>query len=430
MLETLRRRRAVPAYFHPHDSAADWARLATTDVGLVVANISDGPGIVREEQWATAFSNVRAGGCDVVGYVDTGYLGLTGRRTQQGSSLLDDWLEQILRDVGAWYRLYGDQVTGIFLDQVAESNDGASLAPVFRRLRDDIHRLDADAVTVLNPGVAVPSAFADLADVIVTFEGSCADYLAEGPDAVFEPLSWQPGADQTIWHMIHHTPDAARAAAVMALSRRRSADLVYVTDNGGENPYSSLPSDEIWTPSGRTRGTGALPRLRTGGRRGAPRVSRRPSSPRSTATAVTPAELTADSMLISTPTLSRRLHVVEAGAEFMVSTSSPRVFLASGRDDVPRWWTGSSPQIAADWLIENSRLYAYAGTGTDWVWTPSGEVKFEALGRQMRWRVDADRIGLDHDADAQAAFHVSAPGMREYSSVATGCTRPTERCAH
>jgi hypothetical protein len=372
---------------------------------------------------------VRASGCDVVGYVDTGYLGLTGLRTQRGSTLLDDWLEQILRDVGAWYQLYGDRVTGIFLDQVAESDDGASMAPVFRRLRDDIRRLDTDAVLVLNPGVAVPCAFADIADVIVTFEGSCDDYLAEGSDTSFEPLSWSPGFDQTIWHMVHHTPDAQRAAQVIALSRARGADLVYVTDVCGENPYSSLPSNELWTSSGSRRGAGVVPRLLTGGWRGGPRAPRQPSSPTSASSRGTHSDLMAESALIDNPMLSRRLHVVEASADFVVASSSPRVFLASGRRQVPRWWTGSSPQIAADWMIEGDRLYSYAGTGTDWVWTPSGHVTFEALERQVRWRFDADRVGFDHDGDAQAAFHVSAPGLREYSSVAMGCSKPTEHAA-
>ncbi|HEX3089462.1 MAG TPA: spherulation-specific family 4 protein, partial [Ilumatobacteraceae bacterium] len=227
MPESRPRRLAVPAYFHPRDSAAEWARLASDDVGLVVANIANGPGIVREDQWADAFDHVRDAGGDVVGYVDAGYLGNTGLRTHRGSTLLDDWLEQVLRDVYTWYRLYGDQVTGIFLDQAAESEDGASLAPIFRRLRDDIRRLDPEAVTVLNPGEAVPGAFADVADVIVTFEGSYEDYLAEGEDAVYEPLSWEPGPDQAIWHMIHHTPDATRAAEVAALGLERGADLVY-----------------------------------------------------------------------------------------------------------------------------------------------------------------------------------------------------------
>jgi Spherulation-specific family 4 len=413
------RRLAVPAYFHPRDSAAEWARLASDDVGLVVANIANGPGIVREDQWADAFDHVREAGGDVVGYVDAGYLGNTGLRTHRGSTLLDDWLEQVLRDVYSWYRLYGDQVTGIFLDQASESDDGASLAPIFRRLRDDIRRLDPQAVTVLNPGEAVPGAFADVADVFVTFEGSYEDYLAEGEDAVYEPLSWEPGPDQAIWHMIHHTPDATRAAEVAALGLERGADLVYVTDNGGTNPYSSLPSNEIWTSSRSSRG----------GWRGARRATRQPSPSGSSLNTMTQAGLMPDSTLIDSPTVFRRRRVVEASAEFMVASSSPRVFLASGRRSVPRWWTGSSPQIAADWMIENDRLYEYAGSGTDWVWTPSGQVTFEALGRQVRWQVDADRIGLEHDVDAEAAFHVSAPGLREYSSVAIESMVPTERAA-
>jgi hypothetical protein len=89
---------------------------------------------------------------------------------------------------------------------------------------------------------------------------------------------------------------------------------------------------------------------------------------------------------------------------------------------VPRWWTGSSPQIAADWLIENNRLYAYSGTGTDWKWTPAGQVIFEAMGSRSRWCLEADVLGVGKDAEAVAAFHVSAPGNREYSEVAIACT--------
>jgi Spherulation-specific family 4 len=429
MPETRPRPQAVPAYFHPHDGAADWARLATTtDVGLVVANISDGPGIVREELWAHAFGSVQATGCDVVGYVDTGYLGLTGLRTQRGSNLLDDWVEQILCDVAAWYRLYGDEMSGIFFDQVAESDDGASLAPVFRRLRDDVRHIDPDAVTVLNPGAAVPASFAGLSDVIVTFEGSYDDYLGEGPDAGFEPLSWRPGPRQKIWHMVHHTPDPKRAAEVVKLSRRRGADVVYVTDSCAENPYSSLPSTEMWTPRVPTRELSHTSRLPLIGWCRSPRRTQPLDT--SAPTAVEQSSLTPDSTLISNPSLSRRHHVVEASADFVVASSARRVFVASHRREVPRWWTGSSPQIAADWMIENNRLYAYSGTGTDWTWTPSGEVTFEALGKTACWRVDASRIGLDHDLVAEAAFHVSAPGHREYSAVATGCEAPRKQASH
>ena len=125
-------------------------------VDLVVANVSDGPGLVREEQWADALRGVRRSGAHVVGYVDTGYLGLTGLGTRLGSTFIDDWIEQILYDVTSWHRLYGDQLTGIFFDQIAESDDGPSVAPVLRRLREHVRRLARDAITVLNPGTAVP----------------------------------------------------------------------------------------------------------------------------------------------------------------------------------------------------------------------------------------------------------------------------------
>ena len=415
MPDTRLRRQAVPAYFHPLDNAQDWERLATsTTVGLVVANIADGPGLVREERWASAFAGAGAAGSAVVGYVDTGYLGLTGLLTRHGSGQLDKWCEQVLDDISTWYRLYGDHVTGIFFDQVAESDDGASLAPVFRRLRDDVRQHDPDAVTVLNPGAALPCSFADVADVLVTFEGSYADYLDEHAEHGFESLSWKPGPDQTIWHMVHHTPDAERAAEVVALGRRRGADLIYVTDSCAENPYATLPSHEIWTSTASDRQSGRMARTPN------PRWYRTARSHRPPPTSKVPmlSEISPESTLIDNPTLLRKQHTIEASADFVVTSSSRRVFLASRRRQVPRWWTGSSPQIAADWMIENNRLYAYAGSGTDWVWTPSGQVSFEALGNRVRWQVEADRIGLAHDGEAEAAFHVSAPGHREYSAVA------------
>lgn len=142
--------------------------------------------------------------------------------------------------------MYGDRVTGIFFDRAADSNDGASVAPVFRRLRDHVLQLDPGGVTMLNLGMEAPPAFADVADVLVTFEGSCDDYLATGTAAGFEPLSWQPHPTQKIWHIVHHALSPAQAEEVVALSRQRGAGLLYVTDGCGANPYSSLPSECVW----------------------------------------------------------------------------------------------------------------------------------------------------------------------------------------
>lgn len=401
---------AVPAYFHPDDDPDGWDALARSSVALVVANVADGPGIAREASWANALSDVRDGGAHVVGYVDTGYLGITGPTTRDGSGFLDDWLAQILHDIDDWFALYGDIVTGIFFDQVTESEDGASVAPVLRRLRDHVRMHAPEAVIVLNPGVAVPASFAGLADVLVTFEGSCESYLEHGTPNGYEPLTWTPPAGQLIWHIVHHTPPSL-VDRVLAISRKRGANLLYITDGGGDNPYAGLAPHVTATPA--SAGCGLRPVAPVGG-------SRRSTNHNELVT-IGPGP---DCALISKPMLIRTEDTIEASAEFVLQSPSRRVFLASRRRNVPRWWTGSSPQIAADWLIENNRLYAYAGSGTDWTWRPAGQVTFEACGKRSRWCMEAELLGLgDDEADAAVAFHITAPGHREYSDVARGCLR-------
>ena len=407
-------RQGVPAYFHPACDVAEWTRLASSGVALVVANIADGPGLFREKPWALALHDVRAAGSHIVGYVDTGYLGLTGQRTRLGSTLIDAWIEQILHDIDSWYRMYDDLLTGIFFDQVAESEDGASIVPVLRGLRERVRRLDRDALTVLNAGASVPASFAGIADILVTFEGPCETYLAENTADAYEPLSWVPTPGQLIWHIVHHTTDLERAAEVVSMSRSRGAGLLYMTDGDGENPYSTLPSPGIWAAASSNAGTLPIPPPRLRRKLRKPGAMAGPSSP-------VLSVIDRERELISNPRLIRDHDTIEASADFVMQSVCQRVFLASRRQDVPRWWTGSSPQIAADWLIENNRLYAYSGTGTDWTWTPAGQVIFEAKGSRSRWCLEADVIGVGMDADADAAFHVTAPGNREYSEVTVGC---------
>ena len=71
-------RLAVPAYFYPGQY---WTQLgdAAPTVGLAVANPNSGPGSALNTDYATAISNARHAGVKVIGYVDTGYFGTTGR---------------------------------------------------------------------------------------------------------------------------------------------------------------------------------------------------------------------------------------------------------------------------------------------------------------------------------------------------------------
>jgi hypothetical protein len=253
---------AVPAYINPVADGASWVELGTAPpgrVGIVVANVANGPGSAPEPAWAAVIARAHASGQRVLGYVDTGYLGSPspahpyGLPTRSGALGPEAWLSQIDADIAAWYQFYGADLAGIFLDQgtghcgpVTGSNQ---YADQYRTIRDDLRMTRPAALTVLNPGAPVPSCYREAADVLVTFEGSYANYTGtpdrQGRD--YEPLRWTGPRPGQIWHIIYGATTTAELTHAMALSRERGAGYVYVTDAGLPNPFGTLPPAEYWS---------------------------------------------------------------------------------------------------------------------------------------------------------------------------------------
>jgi len=101
---------------------------------------------------------------------------------------------------------------------------------------------------VLNPGSPVPSCYRDAADVLVTFEGSYANYIGS-PDRQpldYVPLGWTEQHPDQIWHIVYGATTTGKMERVMALSRERGAGYVYVTDAGLPNPFGTLPPADYW----------------------------------------------------------------------------------------------------------------------------------------------------------------------------------------
>jgi chitodextrinase len=251
---TIAQQIAVPAYVNPLVDPDAWSRLAATNtagLGFAVVNIINGPDYTPLDEWTSVFHNMSASGVQLVGYVDTGYLGTTGQRTRLGSTDPIDWMSQIQHDISTWYKFYGSSLTGIFFDQTqnacgptAESNEWADL---YRRLSDEVERLHPGALTVLNPGIAVPQCYENAGDVIVTFEGSYGSYIGDSasPNS-YVPLTWTPVDPRKIWHIVYGASDAAMMSQVIKLSKTRSAGYVYVTDDVLANPYDTLPAADYW----------------------------------------------------------------------------------------------------------------------------------------------------------------------------------------
>jgi hypothetical protein len=75
-------------------------------VSVLVANVLNGPDTKVNEGWKTVIDQAIAKNKVVIGYVRTGYLGVSQQKfkTMLGSTQLEDWVAQIETDVELWYR--------------------------------------------------------------------------------------------------------------------------------------------------------------------------------------------------------------------------------------------------------------------------------------------------------------------------------------
>jgi hypothetical protein len=251
----------VPAYIDPATDAAAWTELTSAEtgsVGIVVANVDNGPGPAPVPAWAAVIRQAHSAGSKVLGYVDTGYLGSptasrsTGLATRTGASGLHAWLSQAESDINAWYQFYGSDIGGIFMDETTETcgptASSTEYADQYRELSAYVKSTHPDASTVLNPGTAVGQCYRDAADVLVTFEGSYADYTSSdlSSNGTYHPLDWAPAAADQIWHIVYGAGSLAQLRRAVSLSKSRNAGYVYVTSADAPNPFNQLPSAPYW----------------------------------------------------------------------------------------------------------------------------------------------------------------------------------------
>jgi len=212
----------VPLYSDP---ATAWPAVvrASPAIGFVVFNPSSGPGSARQLVYQSLIALAKELGISVVGDVPTSWA-----KGAVSIAQAEAWV----KDYYSWYG-----VDGILFDEVSGS---CAPGPVgyYTTLYNFVKQQPGADVVVLNPGTATGKCYAAISDVLITFEGTYADYLLyEVPDWV----TAYPGS--RFLNVIFDTP-AADMKKVVDLATSRNADRVYVTDMGakGADPYSSLPS--------------------------------------------------------------------------------------------------------------------------------------------------------------------------------------------
>lgn len=235
---------ALASYIHPLGDPDAWNRIVSypsSKISVLVANVNNGPDTAVNSDWNDVISRSAATGKRVIGYVRTGYLGLSQQHmtTRLGSSSVADWIAQIESDVRTWYELYGDLIGGIFFDEGwNECGADNEYAHVYAYVNQWTKRTYPGAYTVINPGSPMPQCFEDAADTLLTFERGYEEYLNN-----YYPIDWVPTTDERkIWHIVYGVP-VEQVASVAALAKERGAGFVHITDDGLDNPYDNLPQD-------------------------------------------------------------------------------------------------------------------------------------------------------------------------------------------
>ncbi|MFI6597149.1 spherulation-specific family 4 protein [Nonomuraea sp. NPDC050536] len=200
----------VLAYFRPGHPHA-WPRLHQTPPDLVVIDVEEGPGVARDPALATLVTRLLGAGIQVLGRVDTDF----------GLRPIED-VRADLRHYRSWYGL-----RGVYLDQVAS---GADRLDHYREIVDGVR-----GTIALNPGVYPDPGYAQLADVVVTFDGPLSAYRATR-----EPAWARDQARGRFCHVIHDVPGHARESTLRRAARL--AGTVAVTDRAGSAPWSDLPA--------------------------------------------------------------------------------------------------------------------------------------------------------------------------------------------
>ena len=346
---------AVPAYF------TNWSGLLADSppANVIVMNPNNGPGT----GYASQVSAAHAKGARVFGYVYTKYANTIPNPLHGG--VYDRTVAAVEADINQYYSLY-PSLDGIFLDEVTSGSDCMNAQSYYKPIYDYIKGAHPNATVIINPGAAVDSCYLSVADILVTFESTFANYQNAWSTS---GRGWETPANfARIWHIVH-TASSSQLSTALDLSRARNAGYVYVTSfTETQNTFGSLPT-YFHSEAANVNAFNASPSL---------------SRWRGSNDGV----YENYSLYFNHPFSMYRVYI---DSDHSASTG----FAVAG--------------IGADYLIQDNTLYAHGAPG--WDWTPIGSAGQTMTASSTEWTVPRSAIGeTSYPNSASLAFEALTSG--------------------
>jgi hypothetical protein len=228
----------VPSYFYPGSGGTGngWSAMAAAASQIPVTailNPDSGPvsGPV-DPNYVSAMTNLENAGGKVIAYVYTNNGGTP--------------LATVESEVSTYINQYGNLINGFFLDGM---NVLPSTLSYYQSLDTYLKALQSSHAVFANPGQPFlngvsPSDYLTTADVLDIFEGpDTAPAGSAGFNNYPYGLNWFENQPRDRFaNIIYDVPSSAAMQADIARANQLNAGYLYITDQGGDNPYAQLPS--------------------------------------------------------------------------------------------------------------------------------------------------------------------------------------------
>ena len=198
------------AQFNAAVSAAQKVKM------IAVINPDDGPGSKKVSGISGNVSRLNAAGATTAGYVITYYGG--------------ESLSSVYKQIDAYRSWYG--ANGIFLD---EMSDKTSKVSYYRSIYS--YAKKKGMTVVGNPGTFVPSGYAGVTDVLVTFE----DPMSRGWSG-HRPASWTKSYPAKRFAAIVYAAPSSSMKGIVDRAISLNYGYVFATDGSSSDPFRNAPS--------------------------------------------------------------------------------------------------------------------------------------------------------------------------------------------